>query len=179
MHEWNVIVTVYQDGYRFARRLLRQLGPVEETSYHNVLTMAVHDPFSLLEAVEKHAADEPRLYDTIARIAPISSSFLFESPQEFEDKAKAVVLGWLPRLANCSLHVRLHRRGFKHKLRSPDEERFLDDAILDALKEAGTPGSISFADPDVVIAIETIDNRAGMALWTREALTHHPLLRPD
>ncbi len=179
MHEWNVIVTVYQDGFRYARRLLRQLGSVEKTSYHNVLTMAVDDPLSLLDTVEKHAALEPRLYDAIARIAPIFASFSFESPQEFEAKAKAVVLGWLPRLANCSLHVRLHRRGLKHQLRSPDEERFLDDAILDALKEAGTPGSISFSNPDVVIAIETIDNRAGMALWTREALARHRLLRSD
>lgn len=179
MHDWNVIVTVYEDGYPYARRLLHQLGPVERTSYHNVLTMMVENPLSVLNAIEKHAVEEPRIYDSIARIVPALASFSFETPSEFEEKAKSVVLGWLPRLANSSFHVRLHRRGFKHKLLSPNEERFLDDTVLEGLKKAGTPGSISFSNADSIIAIDTIDNRAGMALWTREDLARHPLLRPD
>ena len=46
-------------------------------------------------------------------------------------------------------------------------------------RKAGTPGKISFTDPDVVIAIDTIDNRAGLAMWTREELARYHLLRPD
>ncbi len=38
---------------------------------------------------------------------------------------------------------------------------------------------ISFTDPDVVIAIDTVDDRAGIGLWTREELARHRLLRPD
>lgn len=57
--------------------------------------------------------------------------------------------------------------------------RCLDDALLDALREAGTPGTLSFSDLDAVIVIDTIDDRAGMSLWTREDLTCHRLLRPD
>jgi len=34
-------------------------------------------------------------------------------------------------------------------------------------------------DPDAVIAIDSVDHRAGMALWTRDDLKCHPLLRPD
>jgi len=64
-------------------------------------------------------------------------------------------------------------------LRTPDAERLLDEALLDALKQAGTPGSISFADPDMVIVIETIDDRAGIALWSREELMYHKLVQPD
>jgi len=30
-----------------------------------------------------------------------------------------------------------------------------------------------------VIAIDTVDDRAGIGLWTREDLTRHHLLRPD
>ena len=74
-------------------------------------------------------------------------SFEFQSAEEFEDKAKSIVLEWLPRLAGRSFHVRLHRRGARHALRTPDVERRLDDALLDALQEAGTPGKLSFSDP--------------------------------
>jgi hypothetical protein len=30
-----------------------------------------------------------------------------------------------------------------------------------------------------VVVIDTIDHRAGLALWTREDLAHHRLLKPD
>src|SRR3974377_1924546 len=45
--------------------------------------------------------------------------------------------------------------------------------------KAGKPGKISFSDPDAVVAIDTIDGRAGLALWTREDLLRYHLLRPD
>ncbi len=64
-------------------------------------------------------------------------------------------------------------------MRTPDVERLLDDALLDALTQAGTPGAISFTDADAVIAIDTIDDRAGIGFWTREDLKQHRLLRPD
>ena len=46
-------------------------------------------------------------------------------------------------------------------------------------RQAGTPSKISFTDPDVVIEIDTIDNRAGLGLWTREELARYHVLRPD
>jgi hypothetical protein len=55
----------------------------------------------------------------------------------------------------------------------------IDDALLAALEKNGVPGSVSFDDPDAVLAIDSVDNRAGMALWTRDELKRHPLLRPD
>ena len=64
-------------------------------------------------------------------------------------------------------------------MRTPDAARFLDDGLIDALKQAGTSGSISFADPDMVIVIDTIDDRAGIALSSREELAHRKLVRPD
>ena len=105
--------------------------------------------------------------------------FEFHAAEEFEERARSIVLEWLPRLHERSFYVRVHRRGFKHNLRTPDAERLLDEALLDALKQAGTPGSISFADPDMVIVIDTIDDRAGIALSSRKELAHRKLVRPD
>lgn len=179
MKDWNVIISVYQDGFRRAIHALSALGSIDRSPYHNVLVMAVADPVALLEAVERETDSKPALYDAISRVAPAMRCLEFHSAEEFEEKAKSIVMEWLPRLGGRSFHVRLHRRGFKHDLRTPDAERFLDDALLDALKKAETPGSISFSDPDMVIAIDTIDDRAGIALWSCEELAHHRLVRPD
>jgi len=89
------------------------------------------------------------------------------------------VLEWSPKLAGRSFHVRFHRRGSTHDLPTPEVERFLDDALLEALRQVGAPGTVSFSDPDAVIAIDTIDDRAGLGLWSREDLAGYRLLRPD
>ncbi len=90
-----------------------------------------------------------------------------------------VLLEWSPRLTARSFDVRLHRRGAKHDLQTPEIERFLDDVLVGATALAGRTSKISFADPDAVIVIDTINDRAGMGLWMREDLTRHRLLRPD
>lgn len=177
--DWNVVVTIYQDGFREAHRALQDLGAVELGPFHNVFVMKVEDPMALLAAIERRTEENPALYDAISRVAPALRGFEFHSAKAFEENAKAILLEWSPRLAGRSFHVRLHRRGARHDLRTPDAERFLDDALLDATNLAGIPGRISFTDPDAVIAIDTVDDRAGVALWTREDLARHRLLRPD
>ena len=134
---------------------------------------------ALLEAVERRTEESPALYDAISRVAPALRGFTFQSAEEFEAKAKSIMLEWAPRLAGRSFHVRLHRRGAWGDLRTPDTERRLDDVLLDATRTTDRPGRISFTDPDAVIAIDTIDGSAGVALWTREDLACHRLLRPD
>lgn len=179
MKDWNAIVTIFQDGFKSALRELKTFGRIEPTLYHNVLVMKVDDPTALLEAIEKRTEESPALYDAISRVAPATRGFDFESEEGFEKEGKSIILEWSPRLAGQSFHVRLHRRGGKHAVRTPDMERLFGDALLKATAASGTPGSISFTDPDAVIAIDTIDDRAGLALWTREDLARHRLLRPD
>jgi tRNA(Ser,Leu) C12 N-acetylase TAN1 len=179
MKEWNVVITVFQDGFRRALRALQKLGEVDHGHYHNVLGMKVDDPMALLAAIEQQTALEPALFDAISRVAPVLRSFEFHSADEFKEKAKAAVLEWAPRLAGKCFHVRLHRRGFKHELESPEAEKYFGAALLDALAERGTPSSISLSDPDVIISIETIDHRAGLSIFSRDDLALHPLLRPD
>lgn len=89
------------------------------------------------------------------------------------------MLRWTSELAGKRFHVRLHRRGFKGRLSSPEEERQLDVALLQALEQAGSPGKVAFDDPDTIVAIETVGNRAGLSLWTREDLRRFPLLGLD
>jgi len=177
--DWNVVVSIYPERYRRAMRDLRDLEAIERTKYHNVIVVAADDPRALLDEVEQRTGADPALYDAVSRVAPAMRCFQFQSAADFVEKAKAVLLEWTPRLAGRSFHVRLHRRGLKHDLNSPDIEQQLGDALLEALERNGTPGSISFSDADAVIAIDTVDERAGLALWTREELSHYKMLRPD
>jgi len=133
----------------------------------------------LLTAIERKIEVNTALYDAISRVAPAMRTVDFHSVEELREQLKAILLEWLPRLGGSSCHVRLHRRDDRHDLRTPDAERSFDDLLLDATAAAGAPSKISFADPDAVIAIDTVDDRAGVGLWTREDLAHHRLLRPD
>ena len=77
---------------------------------------------------------------------------------------------------NEKLHRRESDRGLKGVLATPKAERFLDEALLAATSTVGTPGHIGFDDADFVIQIETIDHRAGMALWGGEDMQRYPFL---
>ena len=182
MRDWNVVVTTHGKGYILTCELLEELdlGRFARTEFYNVIVMKVEDPQRLLDGVEVILKESPDLFSYgVSRIAPAQHVFDFQNPEEFESKAREIVLRWVPALAGKSFHVRLHRRGFKGRLSTPDEERFLDDALLGALKAADTPGSLAFDDPDAIIQIETVGNRAGMSLWSREELSRYPFLRVD
>ena len=88
MKDWNVVVSVFQDGYTRALRALQKLGMAERSAYHNVLVMKVEDPAVLLEAVEKRTEESPALYDAISRVAPAMRNFDFLSEEEFVEKAE-------------------------------------------------------------------------------------------
>ncbi len=179
MNDWNVVISVYQDGFRRALRALEEYGPVERSLYHNVLVMRVDDPKALLEAIEQKTEINTALYDAISRVAPAMHTVDFHSIEEFKNKITSILIEWLPRLTGRSLHVRLHRRGDRHILRTPDVERLFDDFLLDLTAAKGTQCRISFTDPDAVIVIDTVDDRAGIGLWTHEDIARHHLLRPD
>lgn len=179
MHEWNVVVTVYDGGYNQARRLLHRYGPVEKTEYFNILLMRITEPRILLNSLLDEAERDPKAVSSLARVMPIDRSFSFMSAPEFEAKARDAVAGWVDELAGKSFHLRMHRRGFKGRLSSLDEERFLDTYLLEAVEQKGAGARINFDDPDVIIALETMGPRGGVSLWTRDDLKRYPLLHLD
>ena len=178
MKDWNVVISVYQDGFRRALRALEEYGPVDRSPYHNVLVMRVEDPTALLEAIERKTEINTALYDAISRVAPAMRTVDFHSIEEFKKKITSVLIERLPRLTGRSFHVRLHRRGDRHELQTSNLERLFDDLLLDATAAKGARWRISFTDPNAVIVIDTVDDRAGIGLWTHEDIARHRLLRP-
>ncbi|HEY7673205.1 MAG TPA: THUMP domain-containing protein [Gammaproteobacteria bacterium] len=177
--DWNVVVTVYDGEFNEAVRLLRPYGEVARTDYWNVLAMRVEDVAEFVQALESATREDATIPNAVARIVPVTAKFRFQSPAEFEEKTRALVERWLSDLKGKSFHVRMHRRGFKGRLSSQHEEQFLDHHLLERLTQEGGPGRIDFADPDVIIAVETLGQTAGLSLWTREQRQSFELLDLD
>jgi tRNA(Ser,Leu) C12 N-acetylase TAN1 len=179
MQDWNVVISVREGGYSAARDLLRDFAEVGRTHYFNVLVAKAADPRALLETLCELSATIPDIPNFLARVVPLAVTFNFDSAERFETQARESVLQWADTLAGKSFHVRVHRRGFKKELPSPKEELMLAEVLLEATQRAGSPATISFDDSDAIIAVETIDNRAGLSLWSRDDLSRYPLLGLD
>lgn len=179
MHDWNVVVTVYEDGYKQARNLLQPFGAVSRTEFYNVLVMKVDDVDRFVERLRELIERDAQIVNAASHIMPVRQTFMFQDPEQFEAKAREAAEGWLSDLAGKAFHVRMHRRGFKGRLSSQSEERFLDDFLLQALEKAGTPGRITFEDPDAILVVETVGQSAGMSLWSRADLERYVFLRLD
>jgi tRNA(Ser,Leu) C12 N-acetylase TAN1 len=179
VHDWNVVISLHERTYGQARKLLEKLAPVSRTSYFNVLVMKVEDIGCLLETLRQWMEADAHIRDILARVVPVVRTFTFQTVEEFETKARETSLSFVPALAGKTFYIRMHRRGFKGRLSSQNEERFLDEFLLEALDKMGNPGRITFADPDAILALETVDCRAGLSLWSREDLQRYPFLHLD
>lgn len=179
MRDWNAVITVHEGGFAPACRLLEPFGPVRKTEFFNILVLRAVDPFRVLAELQDQLVGNPAIAAWVSRFMPAQRQFAFQSVADFESRSREAVLEWLPRLANARFHLRMHRRGFKGQLSSGEEERFLDEFLLQRLAEAGTPGKVAFDDPDVIIALETIGTRAGLSLFGRDELKRFSLLHLD
>jgi len=82
-------------------------------------------------------------------------------------------------VAGQDFHVRMHRRGFKGRLSTMEVEQLLDDLLQDLTQRLGRPARVSFSDPEVVVAVETVGTRAGVSVWRKEQRHNYPFLRLD
>ena len=174
--DWNVTVTLAEPTFRIARNLLAPWGRLRRTEYFNVAVMKVADPALFLREFASAVEEMPGILNAMSHVVPFEHVFTFKDAAEFEAKLHEIILSYAPRLAGKSFHVRLRRRGLKGIISSPEEERFLDDVLLEALAAAGTPGRISFEDPDYVLLIETVGEGGGLSLWTGEDLKRYAFL---
>ena len=178
MKQWNVVVTVTEHAWREAKAFAAGFGQTAASDFHDVLLLNVADIDRLLADLAAAAGADGKLPHGIAHVYPLRRIFSFATPREFESKARAIVVELAAGLAGKTFHARVHRRGFKGKISSHDEERMLDTAVLEASPADARP-RIRFDDPDAVIDVELVGNRAGMSLWTRDELRAYPFIRID
>jgi hypothetical protein len=125
MIDWNIVVTVKEHGYRQASDILRDFGTVSRTDFFNVMVMRVDDALQFVEDLHACLQSLPGVRASLARVMPVTEKFSYQSAEEFEACVRQQVELWLPRLAGKAFHVRMHRRGFKGRLSSQNEELFL------------------------------------------------------
>ena len=176
---WNVIATAKPDHEAEAHAALARLGEVHESPFPNVVLVTVDDVGAFADALMKVIADDPAVGRSVARLLPAQHTFHFESLADLEAITRQLIDDWADELDGVTFHVRCHRRGRVNDLDTAEEEDFLGDAILRLLDDRGTPGRVSFDDPDVVIDIETLNDEAAISMWTRDDLSSYPFLRID
>ena len=93
------------------------------------------------------------------------------------DKLKETVLPYVEKVEGKKFYVRVKRRGHKGEMSSLEIEKEISSFIFEKIEKAGKQAQVSFTDPDVVIVVETIANRAGIAFITREMKEKYPLIR--
>ncbi len=177
MIDWNVVISIREHCYPRMRKTLTTFGRVDHTNYYNVLALKVDDVRGFLEALRQAAEQDPALANCLARVIPATRSFVFQSAEEFEARAREASAGFVPDLRGKAFYVRMHRRGFRRTLASQQEEQMLDGFLLEQLARADAPGQIRFADPDAVISVETIGPWAGLSLWKRDDRARYPFVR--
>lgn len=175
--DWNVVVTVHEEGFEQVEQVLDPMGELARTRYHNVLVLKVEDLEEFLGKLDDLCAVNPDLAERyLSKVVPLMRSFDFRSSEEFEERAKAAVRELAPELADRSFHVRVDRRGMRERIDSQEEERLLGDEIFDVLEERGESAEVTFDDPDAVVAVETVSDRAGVGLLWREDRQDRPYL---
>jgi hypothetical protein len=90
MHDWNVVVSLHEGGYTPAWALLEPLGSVSRTPYFNVLVMRVEDIGQFLETLRQRSTAESQLLTVLARVMPVTQTFVFQTVEEFEALALAI-----------------------------------------------------------------------------------------
>jgi tRNA(Ser,Leu) C12 N-acetylase TAN1 len=180
MWAFNVVVTLASKG-RF-RHLLRELAPHGEfrkTEFLGVIIGRVEDPTTFLESIREKRQKQLIGFRDLGRVVPLERVFVFHL-EEFPAKAKAALRPYVEDLEGKRFYVRLERRGLKGQIVSPEVERELDAFIEQTLVVAGRkPAQIDFEHPDAVVVVETIGDRCGVGLLTREMMDRYDFVRVD
>ena len=176
MKEWNIVATAFWGRGKDALRLLTLHGEFKGSGFKDVLLGHVEDVNLFLQKLELMRQENPDRMNSLSQILPLERTFSF-SLSEFMDKLKEAVMPYAEKVEGKKFYVRVKRRGHKGEMSSLEIEKEISGFIFEELQEAGKQAQVSFSDPDVVIIVETIANRAGVALITRETKEKYPLIK--
>lgn len=176
MEQWNVLATSFE-GYRdLLLRVLKKFGRFGGAGYRNVAIGRVEDVPVFLDALRDAMAAEPRLGAVVAKAVPIARTVRFD-PAELFDALTEAARPMFPELAGGTFHVRVERRGLKGLLHAAEVEKHVGAAAWAALEADGHAPKVSFKDPDRVLLIETIGERAGLTVIDRALRQSYDFVR--
>jgi tRNA(Ser,Leu) C12 N-acetylase TAN1 len=176
--DWNVVVTVAA-GPGHEHRLLGALGAFgrfRPTAFRDVCMGRVEEIAAFLEAIRSAREAGRPWAGFVARVIPAEQVFSF-TPDTLAEQLKEAATPFVARFADGSFCVRLERRGLQGKLASADIERAVGEYVHGLAERAGRRMRTEFADPDFVIAAETLGTECGIALLTRALRERYPFVQ--
>jgi tRNA(Ser,Leu) C12 N-acetylase TAN1 len=176
MKDWNIIATTPPGQERELLPALNRLGEFARSEFNGVLIGRVDDVTRFLEDI-RHAGEEHAEWrQYLLRVLPVERTFSF-TPQTFAERVREAVTPFVQRMAGGTFHVRLERRGHKGTILSLEVERSLVDYVMDLATQQGKRLHVSFQDSDYIVVAETVGNRCGVALVSRELRTRYPFVK--
>jgi len=176
--EWNVVVTAHQGMQRRLRRALRSAVRLQPAGFRNVLVGRIDTVEDRLDAVAELIQQRPAIANWMGKLLPVDLGLAVHADSFMEDLCGASA-HLLDRLAGRSFHVRVERRGHKGTIHTQATERALGESLYTALQARAAAPKVTFTDPDVIVAVEIIGDRCGVALITRERRTRFPFVKID
>jgi tRNA(Ser,Leu) C12 N-acetylase TAN1 len=176
--DWNAIVTV-KAGPGYERELLGALarfGRFRSTAFHGVCMGHVDDVEAFLEGILAARGAGKPWADRLARVVPVERVFGF-APETLADQLREAVAPLVGRMSDGSFCVRLERRGFAGRLPSAEIERAVGEHVHELAAAQGKPLRTEFADPDFIIAAETLGAECGIALLPRALRERYPFVQ--
>lgn len=164
---WNVLVTAQEGAARDLKRLVNRHGTFRWSPFRNVLLGHVSDPQAFFQLLLADFEQKPFANRWLGKALPIVVTFPVR-PESFLQDVQEHLGALIDALQGKTFHVRVERRGHKGELRTHELERHLGDFVWEQLQKRGEQPSVSFKDPDVVIAIEITGQTAGIAVVPRE-----------
>lgn len=176
MDDWNLLATSVEGARPVLLARLRRYGPFRGAGYRNVAIGRIDDVAAFFATLRDDLARDTILAAALARILPIAHTFRLDDSDPVESLESALV-ALHPRMAGRSFFVRLERRGLHGTLHSSAVERTLGATLWRLDEAAGHQPRVTFTDPDVIVAIETLGDRAGIALIDRPLREAYPFVR--
>lgn len=178
MWEFNLVVTLESGGrFRHLMEELKSYGEFHKTEFLGVILGRVEDPEAFLETVRQKREKQLIAFQDMGRVIPVDRVFSFHEEQ-FLDRLKEAVRPCIEALAGKRFYVRLERRGFKGRIISPEVERDVDGFIEEELAAGAlAAASVDFENPQAVVVVETVGDRCGVGLLTREQMDRYDFVR--
>jgi tRNA(Ser,Leu) C12 N-acetylase TAN1 len=176
MEKWNILATARRREERSVLRLLNTYGEFRGSGYRDVILGCVADVPAFLEALEGVRREAPGRLRSLGQIVPLERNFRFDIT-DFRDRVKEAVLPYIDQLESSRFFVRVVRRGHKGEISGMEMEKELDRFILESLEDKGKQATVSIEEFEKMIIIETVENRAGVGLVTREMKEKYPFVK--
>lgn len=174
---WNLLVTSLEGQREALLGALRPLARFRRGGFPNVLVATVDDPRAFLSTLRDAHAASSVVRASLGKAIPIDRTVRFADATTFVDDAAATVEPLCERLLGRTFFVRVFRRGFRGAIDSTRAEGEIGARLVALLEARGDRPRVRFADPDVVVTIETLRDEVGVGLLDRELRAAYPFVR--